>query len=89
MQHAESLEGDESRYDLIVAHVSDDEGAQANASLFRQAADRMAPGGQMVVAAGSSTITRLTKTCRAERLGIVGARKRRQGNSVLVVSDNR
>ena len=89
IQHAEGFEGDESRYDLIVAAMNDDEGAQANASLFRQAANRLAQGGQMVVTAGSSAITRLTKICRAERLGMVGARKRRQGNSVLFVSAKR
>ena len=87
--HAENLEGDESRYDLIVAEMRDDEGPESIGSLFRQAANRLAPGGQMVVTAGSAAITRLTKMCRAERLGKVGARKRRQGNSVLVVYANR
>ena len=84
--HADNLEGDETRYDLIVAEMRDDEGPEAIASLFRQAANRLAPGGQMVVTAGSAAITRLTKICRAEGLATVGTRKRRQGNSVLVVS---
>ena len=87
--HADNLEGDETRYDLIVAEMRDDEGPEAIASLLRQAANRLARGGLMVVTAGSAAITRLTKICRAERLGTVGARNRRQGNSVLVVSANR
>ena len=52
---------------------------------LRQAVGRLAPGGQMVVAASSTTITRLMKACRAERLGTVKERKRRRGSSVLGV----
>lgn len=89
IRHEKNLEGDELRHDLIVAQMSDDEGLEANAALFRQGADRLTLGGQMVVSAGSSTITRLTKMCRAERLGMASGRKRRQGNSVLMVSANR
>ena len=78
-------ESDGSRYDLIVGDMRDDEGPDAAAMQFRQALELLAPGGQMVVAAGSTTITRLMKVCRADRLGRVKERKRRRGSSVLVV----
>lgn len=89
IDHAEGFRGHESPYDLVVAEMRDEEGTEANAALFQQVADRIAPGGKMVVTASSSTITRLTKLCRGERLGVVGTRKRRRGSSVLVVSANR
>ena len=83
--HGMVADGDGSRYDLIVGEMRDDEGPDAAAMQFRQAVDRLAPGGRMIVAASSTTITRLIKVCRAERLGTVKERKRRRGSSVLVV----
>ena len=83
--HGEITDGDRSQYDLIVADIRDDEGPDVATVQLRQAVDRLAPGGQMVVAASSTTITRLVKVCRAERLGTVKERKRRRGSSVLVV----
>ena len=74
-----------SQYDLIVGEMRDDEGPDAAAMQLRQAIDRLAPGGQMVMTASSTTVTRLVKVCRAERLGTVRERKRRRGSSVLVV----
>ena len=87
--HATGMTGSTSGYDLIVGEMRDDEGPGVAAQQFRQAVDRLAPGGQMVVAASSTTITRLVKVCRAERLGTVRERKRRRGSSVLVVERSR
>ena len=83
--HGAITGGDRSRYDLIVGEMRDDEGPDVATMQLRQAVDRLAPGGQMVLAASSTTITRLIKVCRAERLGTVKERKRRRGSSVLVV----
>ena len=83
--HGEIADGDRSQYDLIVADIRDDEGPDVATVQLRQAVDRLAPGGQMVAAGSSTTITRLVKVCRAERLGTVRERKRRRGSSVLVV----
>ena len=77
--------GDRSQYDLIVGEMRDDEGPDVATMQLRQAVDRLAPGGRVIVAASSTTITRLMKACRAERLGTVKERKRRRGSSVLVV----
>ena len=83
--HRVGIDDDESRWDLIVAEVRDEEGPDVMAIQFRQAAEHLAPGGQMVVAANSATITRLLDVCKKERLGAVQQRKRRRGSSVLVV----
>ena len=83
--HGAITDGDRSQYDLIVADIRDDEGPDVATVLLRQAVDRLAPGGEMVAAGSSTTITRLIKVCRAERLGTVKERKRRRGSSVLVV----
>ncbi len=83
--HRVGIDDDESRWDLIVAEVRDEEGPDVMAMQFRQAAEHLAPGGQMVVAANSATITRLLDVCKKERLGAVQQRKRRRGSSVLVV----
>ncbi len=82
--HRVGIDDDESRWDLIVAEVRDEEGPDVMAMQFRQAAEHLAPGGQMVVAANSATITRLLDVCKKERLGAVQQRKRRRGSSVLV-----
>ena len=77
---------DESRWDLIVADMRDEEGPDVMAMQLRQAADRLAPGGRLVVAAGSASVTRLVAVWKKERLGTVSQRKRRRGSSVLVVA---
>ena len=83
--HRVGIDDDESRWDLIVAEVRDEEGPDVMAMQFRQAADHLAPGGKLVVAANSATITRLVDVCKTERLGTIEQRKRRRGSSVLVV----
>ena len=84
-RHQLGLVDGESRYDLIVAEMRDDEGPQVIAAQFRQAAAQLRPGGLMIVAANSATITRLGSLCKRERLGTIKERKRRRGSSVLVV----
>ena len=83
--HGEITDGGRSQYDLIVGEMRDDEGPDVAAMKLRQAVDRLAPGGEMVAAGSSTTITRLIKVCRAERLGTFKERRRRRGSSVLVV----
>ena len=84
-RHEVDLGGQSAQFDLIVADMMDDDGPKAIAELFEQAVNRLASGGQMVVVANSATITRLTKLCRAKRLPAGLRRKRRKGNSVLVL----
>ena len=74
------------KYGLIVAEMRDAEGPDVIATHFRQAASHIAPGGQIVIAANSATITRLVAVCRKERLGAIKERRRRHGSSVLVVA---
>ena len=84
-RHQLGLADGEARYDLIVAEMRDAEGPQVIAAQFRQAAAQLSPGGRMIVAANSATITRLSSLCKRERLGNIKERKRRRGSSVLVV----
>ena len=83
--HQLGLADGEARYELIVAEMRDDEGPQVIAAQFRQAAAQLSPGGRMIVAANSATITRLSGLCKRERVGTIEDRKRRHGSSVLVV----
>ena len=85
IEHQLGLADGEARYELIVAEMRDDEGPQVIAAQFRQAAAQLSPGGRMIVAANSATITRLSSLCKRERLGTIEDRKRRHGSSVLVV----
>lgn len=74
------------RYDLVVAEMGDEDGPEVMAMWFRQAVDRLAPGGRIIVAGSSAAITRLIKICRAERLLTVTERRRRRGSSILVAA---
>ena len=85
IKHQLGLDDGEPRYDLIVAEMRDAEGPHVIAAQFRQAAAQLSPGGRMIVAANSATITRLSNLCKRERVGAIEARKRRHGSSVLVV----
>ena len=85
-RHQAELADGEPGYDLIVAEMRDAEGPAVIAAQFRQAAGRLEPGGLMVVAANSATITRLSSLCKKERVGTIQERKRRHGSSVLVVA---
>lgn len=78
-------EGD-SRWDLVLADFRGEEGPDVMAMHLRQAAARLVPGGKLVVAADSGSITRLSGVCKKERLGSIIKRKRRRGSSVLVVA---
>ena len=85
-KHQPGMDDLGTRYDLIVAEMMDAEGPDVIATHFRQAASHIAPGGRMVIAANSATITRLVAVCRKERLGAIKERRRRHGSSVLVVA---
>ncbi len=84
--HRADLGGGEPTWDLVAAGMRDEEGPDAMAMHLRQAMGRLAPGGRLVVAADSGSITRLAGVCKKERLGPVVQRKRRRGSSVLVVA---
>ena len=88
IEHRVGLGGGESTWDLVVADMRDEEGPAVMAAHLRQAADRLAPGGRLVVAADSGSITRLSGVCKKERLGSIIQRKRRRGSSVLVLAQD-
>jgi 16S rRNA G1207 methylase RsmC len=71
--------------DLMVGVLREGEGAEGDALAVRQAAERLAPGGTLLVASSSTAVTRLVKLVRAEGLLGVVKRRRKQGGSVLVL----
>ena len=85
-QHQPGMDDDGPRYDLIAVEMRDSEGPDVIAAHFQKAAGHVVPGGRMVIAASSATITRLVAVCRKERLGAIEERRRRRGSSVLVVA---
>ena len=87
--HRVGLGGGEPTWDLVVAAMRDEEGPAVMAVHLRQAADRLAPDGRLVVSADSGSITRLAGVCKKERLASVIQRKRRRGSSVLVLARHR
>ena len=86
ISHRVGLGDDEATWNLVVADMRDEEGLDVMAMHVRQVADHLEPGGRMVIAANSATITRLADVCKKESLGKVQQRKRRRGSSVLVLA---
>ncbi len=71
--------------DLILGILDDGEGAQANYALIKEAAALLAPQGEMMVAGASTTITRLDKRIKQEKLLIVKQRKRNRAKRMLIL----
>ena len=70
---------------LIIGVLRDSEGPEANYALVRQAAQQLAPQGELLVAGGSTTITRLEKTIKKEKLLSVKQRKRNRAKRLLIL----
>ena len=72
--------------DVIVGLLREDEGQEAVAASFTQAANVLSkPAGRMIVAGSSTAVTRLATFVQERRLIPVVSRKRRFGYSVLVL----
>ena len=76
---------DKEQSDIIVGAINEAEGPKAVALTVELAAKRLTPGGTVLVAAGSTSITRLVKRVRSRRLLRVHRRRRKRGSSVLVL----
>ena len=85
--HAGLLQEDSQPADLILGVLRDSEGPAANYALLQQAAAVLAPQGELVVAAASTTITRLDKTIKREKLFIVKQRKRNRAKRLLILKE--
>jgi 16S rRNA (guanine1207-N2)-methyltransferase len=71
--------------DLILGILRDSEGPAANYELVRQAAGLLAPQGQLIISAASTTITRLEKTIKQNKLMTVKQRKRNRAKRLLIL----
>ena len=76
---------DSGEAELIVADLRDDEGPAAHSYALEAAADRLAPGGVVVVTGGSTAVTRLARSAQSSAQLTVDSRRRRRGSSVLVL----
>ena len=71
--------------DLIAGILREGEGRAAAESLARQAAALLRTGGMLVLAAGSTPVTRLTKFVQPQKQFGIKKRKRDRGKSLLVL----
>jgi 16S rRNA G1207 methylase RsmC len=76
---------DQQQADLIIGVLREEEGPEGMAETMRQAAGQLSPDGTILVAASSTAVTRLERLVRSEKLLRVRKRKRRKGNSFLVL----
>ena len=70
---------------LIAGVLREDEGPAAVLATVDAAADQLAPGGLLLLGAGSTAATRVEKHLRSRRDLRVRERKRKRGSSMLVV----
>jgi len=71
--------------DLVIGVVREEEGRNANILTLRQAAGQLSDNGTVILAAGSTAITRLVTYNESENLLRVKTRERRRGSSLLVL----
>jgi hypothetical protein len=70
---------------LVVATLIEDEGRAAHEEQVSALAGRLAAGGAMIVAGSSTAITRVESFVRTRKLLRVEGRRRKRGESVLVL----
>jgi 16S rRNA (guanine1207-N2)-methyltransferase len=71
--------------DLILGVLRDSEGPTAHFALLQQAAALLVPQGELLVAASSTTITRLEKTIKKQKLLTIKQRKRNRAKRLLIL----
>jgi 16S rRNA (guanine1207-N2)-methyltransferase len=86
LYHQVGLETDDKEKIDLFTGVLREEGKEANRLTVRQAGAKLAPGGRIIVAAGSTAITRLVDSMESEGLSIK-KRERRRGHSLLVLEE--
>jgi len=67
----------------LIAGVLRDEGREADLWILRQASEELKPGGTMIIAGGSTAITRLAASIEKEGQLSIRSRERRRGYSLL------
>ncbi len=72
------------KLDLITG-VLRDEGREADLWALHQAAEELTPGGMMIIAGGSTAITRLASAIEGEKRLRIKVRERRRGYSLLML----
>lgn len=77
--------GDKKMFDCIVGILDEDDSPDVHTMYLREAANQILPKGLVIVAAGSTAITRLESILHKEKLLLVRERRRFKGKSILVM----
>jgi 16S rRNA (guanine1207-N2)-methyltransferase len=85
MRHQVGLERNDNEKSDLMAGVLKDEGKEANLLTLKQATEELSTGGTIIMAAGSTAITRLADFVEEEVRLRIKARERRRGYSLLVL----
>lgn len=70
---------------LVAGVLREDEGPEALTWMLNRVAEAIAPGATVVIASTSTTISRLVAVLQAQKQLVIESRKRRDGNSLLVL----
>ncbi|MCU0519284.1 MAG: methyltransferase [Anaerolineae bacterium] len=85
LYHQTSLVPAHSSPDLIVGLLREEEGPDAIEATLLEASKQLAPGGQILIAGGSTPITRVLMSGTVERYLRAGKRRRHKGNSTALL----
>jgi 16S rRNA (guanine1207-N2)-methyltransferase len=85
MRHQIGLNREDNEKCAFMAGVLKDESKEVNILILQQATEGISPGGRIVMAAGSTVITRLADYIEKKRQLHIKARERRRGYSLLVL----
>lgn len=75
--------------DLIAGVLREDEGPAALTFMLNRMTEALAPGATVVIASSSTTISRLVPVLQAQRRFTIESRKRREGDSLLILNAQR
>ena len=82
-----SMNGDNpGQADAIVGAFRESDAPEAVAMAVKQLAERLSPGGRLLVSATSTQVARLIRGLRSQKLLRVEGERRKRGNAVLVIS---
>ena len=85
LRHQVGMDGGAKEKLDLIAGVLRDGGRGANLRIFRQATEELKPGGMMIIAGGSTGITRLADSIEQEKRLHIKSRGRRRGYRLLIL----
>ena len=87
VSHRVGMNGDNpGQADAIVGAFREGDAPEAVAMAVKQLAERLSPGGRLLVSATSTQVACLIRGLRSQKLLRVEGERRKRGNAVLVIS---